>query len=392
MNKSEARLVVTIGKNLYRYAIYAPELVEIKEISEASSQGLKDLLTNAIQDYSIHEVVFYFLTESLITTMIPWAPEFLVRPQVFINLFIEPILPVNHQLTDYHFWYEQPKYLQDTPLIAGSTAKIIPLQELLLSIKSNLVFSYVNEISETIHGYPYQANKFNAIIPSVNDYVAVAIVSPKDRVEFLSILQYKDDITIAKLEKFKAFLTLKLINWSEAASSDYKILTSEYKPYLPQKTFNKYYLILSLLAMGLTVLMVLILMTANGLGKLRSKSEDLQQQHAKLSQLAVLPNTTTQNKLIPLLKSIDIATPLEIYIQRVSTTTAQDNISAVLLTGKAASFIALDNYISMLRANKNVVNVDIVSSFEDKTTIPAVISFEIKINLKNVENSNAPAN
>lgn len=83
---------------------------------------------------------------------------------------------------------------------------------------------------------------------------------------------------------------------------------------------------------------------------------------------------------------------MDIYIQRVSTTSAQDDISAVLLSGKAASFIALDNYISALKANKNVMNVDIVSSFEDKTTLPMVISFEIKINLKNVENSNAPAN
>lgn len=58
--------------------------------------------------------------------MIPWAPEFLVQPQSFIKLFIEPILPVNHQLTDYHFWYNQPDYLQDTPVIAGSNAKIRP--------------------------------------------------------------------------------------------------------------------------------------------------------------------------------------------------------------------------------------------------------------------------
>ena len=392
MNKSEARLVVTIGKNLYRYAIYAPELVEIKEISELSDQALKDLLENAIQDYPVREVIFYFLAESLITTMIPWAPEFLVQPQSFIKLFIEPILPVNHQLTDYHFWYNQPDYLQDTPVIAGSNAKIRPLQELLLSIKSNLLFTYLNEITETLHNYPYQANKFNAIIPSINDYVAVAIVSPKDRVEFLSIVQYKDDITIAKLEKFKAFLTLKLINWSEAASPDYKILTPEYKPYLPQKKFSKYYLIVSLLIIGLMALLISILISVNDLNKLRSKSDDLQQQHAKLTQLATLPNTTAKKELIPLLKSIDTATPMDIYIQRVSTTSAQDDISAVLLSGKAASFIALDNYISALKANKNVMNVDIVSSFEDKTTLPMVISFEIKINLKNVENSNAPAN
>lgn len=392
MNKSEVRLVVTIGKNLYRYAIYAPELVEIKEVSEVSSQRLKDLLTNAIQDYSIHEVVFYFLTESLLTTMIPWAPEFLVRPQMFINLFIEPILPVNHQLTEYHFWYDLPEYLQDTPLIAGSTAKIRPLQELLLSIKSNLLFTYLNEITETLHNYPYQANKFNAIIPSVNGHVAVAVVSHKNRAEFLSIVQYKEEVTNATLKKFRSFLILKLFNWSEAAASDYKILTPKYKPHASLKPTNKYYFILLLLAIILMTLLVFTIMTANELGKLREKSDELQQQHNKLSQLSSLPNTIPTKKLLPLLKSIDMTTPLDIYIQRVSTTNAQDNISTLLLSGKATSFIVLDNYISALKENQNVMNIDIVSSFEDKTAIPIVISFEIKINLKNVENINAPAN
>lgn len=391
MNKSDKKIIFTVGKELYSCAIYAPQLIEVVNFDCLPDIDFKNFISKIIENHKINQVVFYFIVESLVAITVPWSIELLVRPKKYIEIFINPLLPINHGIEDYYFWYKKPVYANDVPIIATNLEKISDIKKIILNIKSSIRFTYINEITDTLNShYQDKGGEFNAIIPSMNDYFAVSVIDTKNHMKFLGIVRYKDEIHLDDLEKFKFFLMMKLPNFSNVESPNYRLIqsTQQNNHKLSKRYLNVNYIIFSLLFIILTILFISITLKSSNENQLSKKLDDLQQKNNELTQSISYLNKKPTNTIASMLKNIDISTPSNIYVQRIITNNLQDHTTSFILSGKSDSFLSLDSYITTLKSNENIINVDLISSFEDNSTIPSVISFDIKISIKNIGESN----
>lgn len=391
MNKSDKKIIFTIGKELYSCAIYAPQLIEIVDFNCLPDIDFKNFISKIIENHKINQVVFYFIIEDLITITVPWSIELLVRPKKYIEIFINPLLPTNHRVEDYYFWYDKPVYANDVPIIATNMEKILDIQKSLLNIKSGIKFTYINEITNTLNSHcQNKGSEFNAVIPSMNDYFAVSVIDAKNHIKFLGIVRYKGEIHLDDLEKFKFFIMMKLPNFSNVESTNYRLVqsTQQNNHEVRKICLNANYFIFSLLFIIVTALFISVTLKSGNENQLSKQLDDLQQKNNELTQSISYSNKNPINKTATMLKNIDISTPSNIYVQRVITNNLQDHTTSFILSGKSDSFLSLDSYIITLKNNENIANVDLISSFEDNSTIPIVITFDIKISMKSIEESN----
>ena len=183
---------------------------------------------------------------------------------------------------------------------------------------------------------------------------------------------------------------MKLPNFPNVESPNYRLIqsTQQNNHKLSKRYLNVNYIIFSLLFIILTILFISVTLKSSNENQLSKKLDDLQQKNNELTQSISYLNKKPTNTTASMLKNIDISTPSNIYVQRIITNNLQDHTTSFILSGKSDSFLSLDSYITTLKSNENIINVDLISSFEDNSTIPSVISFDIKISIKNIGESN----
>ncbi len=386
MKKNTANMLCYVGENFYEIRVFTSSLVNTYSLVDMTMDEIGRLIADIFEMYFIRGVSFYIAIESLFVVEIPWSRSLLTNSSEYLRLLIEPVLPINTNFFDYYFWYPPPKSNTDNYLIGFDISKLTDIKMLLESHNKGIKFHYSNEIHQAIKKIGPSKDIYNIIIPSQHNFVAVGIVEKDTRFSYLQIIKYEKPLSPVNLEGFKSFLSVKFPIWLEKAAIEYKFVKPVFNIISVRSWYQKKSSYLIMLFILLSFMMAIkIINESFSINQLVDQKQMLIQETNKVLKETTISNKKDTHNLLPFFRILSQKLPNNIYIEHTSSNNLHDHVVSFSLSGKAQSFLLLDEYLINLKSTPNVISADIISSYEDESTLPKVISFEIKITMQDME-------